>query len=111
MNWKEISVQCPNAYKALMEQYPDYEIDSEDEEYLIDRSISYPDILFEPRYLYDFFDTAEIIIWIEHGAKNTFMVKFGWKIALELKGFGNREEAETAAFTKAFVLLENKLAA
>ena len=63
MNWKEISLQCPNAYKVLMEHYPDYEIDSE-EEYLIDRSITYPDILFEPRNLYDFFDGHKIYLGI-----------------------------------------------
>ena len=105
MNWTEIKEKYPKAYDSLLEWEP-----------IIDISVW---IYFKDRNLYDFFDEQELIIEIgvEYG-KDCEDYWFEWFINLKGTGgadylghkcYKSRSEAEQAAFTKAFEILEEKL--
>ena len=120
MNWKESKEKYPKAMDIL------YNTLSIDDEYTSETfgvrtrwDQFYTDYLqpcegigLDDRYLYDFFDENEIWIDIDH--------EFGtdWTFTIDNGGNGHdgdgtiyktRTEAETAAFTKAFEIFEEKL--
>ena len=122
MNWKEISEKFPEAFKTFFKWYwadnriafdgdSLYFSQTIDDKSYAESSISFKDIL-RIRVFYDFFDENEIWINVVHrDFGNLISVKpFMWKINQEYsEGYSTRAEAETAAFTKAFEILENKL--
>jgi len=108
MNWKEIKENSPESlHKA------------EDSLKTIDYPM-HPDYgrIERIRELYDFFDKQELIIDIGY---SKFSMETGkWKFTASIcnkrtkdrintDGFESRTEAETAAFTKAFEILNNNL--
>jgi hypothetical protein len=59
-----------------------------------------------PRLLFDFFDENDVIIQINTGKVFSYSINEGEVIA---GGWDNRKEAEHAAISAAFELLENKI--
>lgn len=120
MNWEKIKEQYPKAVLKLKEWRhikPDCEFGL----------FEFSEIFKGKRLLYDFFDKNEVWISIEleiqytreidEDDKNPHYVPEGFysmvhdnSYLLDSQGlFDTRKEAETAAFTKAFELLEKKL--
>ena len=131
MNWKEIAEKCPNATDALFDKFDYLEFNDKWELgwYYKDgihiwMAIWMP---FDLRDLYDFFDGQEIFVWpspeiqytreIDEDDRNPHYVPEEWAYeihdtAYELDigyPYKTRQEAEEAAFTKAFEILEEKL--
>ena len=126
MNWKEISEKYPKGFCELNRWLigcPDFDFDTGDdiyEAFKIQYLTAYEDSPWNWRNLYDFFDENEIFIQPMTGITSleTFERKWMWEI--HQKNFTSetdmmpcvyktRTEAETAAFTKAFEILEIKL--
>jgi hypothetical protein len=115
MKYLTISLECPKSFKALFEWSPfAMSLFGQDLEYVADSTF------FNDRDLYDFFDSKGILIYtpplpIRSGKR------FGWAIvkndekctqlAIMKERTDTRQEAETAAFTRAFSLLEEQLTA
>ncbi len=110
MNWEEIKDRCSKAYELLCGN----------DEF---KRMQYSKLFKGERLLYDFFDENEIAICITpdyygsmeyHPSKYKdgdyiyywINVGFKWEDDIEYK---TRTEAEQAAFTKAFEILESKL--
>ena len=118
INYNEIKDKYPKAFELLIEW--GYNLDIEgvfiDEEFGIIRFGS-DEHIFNDRYLYDFFDENKICIeifrvWIDWNDLTSFLWGGnvnGYNPTPFSEGVGTRQEAETAAFTKAFKLLEGKL--
>ena len=126
MNWKEIKDRCPKAINVFETFYVDkfhwnnFDYDIDLCAYMNHELLEY---YYEDRFLYDFFDENEIAICINpdyyssmeyHPSKYKdgdyiyywINVGFKWEDDIEYK---TRTEAEQAAFTKAFEILESKL--
>lgn len=103
MDWEKISEKYPKAHSQL-------------EEY--SQGADGVCRLFHWRDLYDFFDEHEIYIDITPDrpididghicGDNYFWILLNWYYEDDIR-YGSRTEAEQAAFTKAFELLEEKL--
>lgn len=108
MNWIEIETKYTKAFNDYLKHIGGSVL-------LVDGSLvrrtlvpSVYDFINE-RDLYDFFDENEIYILPE---KTEFEegIEWGWDLISDCEyGFNSRPEAESAAFTKAFEILENKL--
>lgn len=116
MNWKEIREKCPKAYRLMwMSGVLD----------LVKYYNGEPNFIYSIRQLYDFFDSEGMVIeirlaydageniWFEYAIYKetghclfTTMDEPDYKEPYKTK---TRTEAEEAAFTKAFDILENKL--
>jgi len=121
MNWDLIKQKYPKAWDNLFEMFNDgileSEITFENEPTYISDIIQYEKqipLLFG-RILYDFFDERGIIINVEYTDKDLWAGILYNKDAVCIlddvytEGAETRTEAETAAFTKAFELLEERL--
>ena len=106
MNWKEIKKKYPKAYKELTNCFG----------YKNETAIEISLTVYYNRNLYDFFDEKGIYIVVHPDILNE--VFFIWIIFDEKnrayqcnpeKFVNNRQEAERAAFLKAFEILEQKL--
>lgn len=125
MNWKEIAKSTPKAFKALNEWYGEGLLEFHPKENRFGHSFTdgvhvvcmWND--FEVRDLYDFFDDQEIYVWVMRD-NHRLVQNFYCGIVIgdaeitsfddfDIPNFKTRTEAETAAFTKAFELLEQKL--
>ena len=99
MNWKEINEKWPKAYSLFMSAR-------------FDRLIAYRKFEVPNDYigdLYDFFDEQGIIIEIMWYHKD-FRMNVWYNKEVKFAGHLNsRQEAEEAAFLKAFEILEEKL--
>ena len=118
MNWKEIKEKYPKAFNQMNEWYGEGLLEFHHSEnryghYFTD-GVHIVEMWndFLDRNLYDFFDENEIWIDIDHefGADWTFTIDNGGN-GHDGDGtiYKTRTEAETAAFTKAFEILEEKL--
>ena len=114
MNWKEISEKYPKAYfNELLES----DIYSASDFYSSPKPKGQLLVDYAPiRNLYDFFDEQEIWIEISADRINGWMFEMFkltedyWSVLFSAKfTYKTRIEAETAAFIKAFELLEEKL--
>ena len=104
MNWKEISEQSPKAFNVLEKWIADNFFDLQDTD----------------RNLYDFFDENGIWITITSDYPPAwdnykpitgdvfFWININWVWEDDIH-YNTRTEAEIAAFTKAFEILEGKL--
>ena len=124
MNWKKIENKYPKAFKKLMIYNDIEDFYSQIENRIITASEQFERMIRQGQYpiraLYDFLDETEIYIninpdfdWLYRSRpKDNDDVFFGininweWEDDIEYK---SRLEAEIAAFTKAFEILENKL--
>ena len=110
MNFQEIKEKNPKAFALLLKETTDYEI--------MDGEYVHTDNL---RSLYGFFDEQGIIIMIWHRASGVVCVNADmWNFKIDQKNglilkdgrigpqYHTRPEAESAAFTKAFKLLEKQ---
>jgi len=106
MNWAEIKEKYKKAWTMFAMNWGYMNPDGTflEREFLINHY---------DRKLYDFFDEQGIYISIDHWP--TENKPFGLSITvgkpIHEGGFNNRTEAEIAAFTKAFEILEHKLTA
>ncbi len=106
MNWKEIKKKCPKAWNALKEDHNTKEywglMDDPDVWWIDGMDLC----RYELRHLFDFFDERRIIvIIIRIDLEFYYSIR---NISLS-QGFSTRSEAEEAAFTKAFEILEEQL--
>lgn len=117
MNWQQIKEQCPKAWAAL-----DSWFDEENGTYVVNMIPIGDDYYsFTPRDLYDFFDSKQICVELNlNREEDTFYVRLRHNEATSVwlkdevgftKDFDTRTEAESAAFTRAFQILEERLAA
>jgi hypothetical protein len=128
MDWKAIANGCGNAFRALTNWAKNTKY--KDSGGILDfggviciglNEVGYnkaAEHQFNPRDLYDFFDTQEIFIAVEiaFAIDNSFNFHIAQHIApATLHTIWNptvyptRTQAEEAAFTRAFEILENKL--
>lgn len=107
INYNEIKEKYPKSFDALIDFMLDHERHSGDTGYEISKTgklqslHAYPEfhndpIVFNDRDLYDFFDWEELFLFVGDGYGS-----FG--------EYNNRRDAETAAFTTAFDVLEKRL--
>ncbi|MCK5606295.1 hypothetical protein KAR91_30625 [Candidatus Pacearchaeota archaeon] len=107
MNWKEIKEKYPKAWKCCYD-WSDTHFETDIPIYAIG------DIL-TLRHLYDFFDENDINIFVRLSDITNSFLPFDWDIVYEdiyhssYLEYKTRKEAEQAAFTKAFEILEQKL--
>ena len=112
MNWKEIAEKYPKAYHALIYENGDIQrlvysaIDGSPSEHWDGRT-------FNRRDLYDFFDEHAVFVKVSY---NSVTLDFYYRVIIDYSSslqkeryYPSRSEAETAAFTKAFEILEQTL--
>ena len=120
MNWTEIKEKYPKRVNEFINWFrPRIDISDWDKEALENTiligSAGYVYDLKMKGMLYDFFDEQDIFIDIEYGKpeskwlfKPTICAHFLNDRYAFMVGFKTRKQAETAAFTKAFEILESK---
>jgi len=104
MNFKLISKNYPKAFRKLSNEYPSFELDKN--RFVIKYTDGLHAVLmtddFFIRNLYDFFDKQRIFVWVH---KNGDL----WFNNLNRVDSKSRPKAESAAFNRAFKILEGKL--
>jgi len=121
MNWKEIDEKCPKAFKHYLTTINAW---CSGYEKIVCQSTNK---IYQPRDLYDFFDGEGLYIVLhpvakwkpdgEHSSEWDFSIlgnthsEFGTTTPAKRTKYNERSEVESIAFTKAFELLEEKLAA
>jgi len=120
MNWKQIQKKHPKAFNKLIEWLNcSVEVKIEDNELVtyvpaIPGHVVMRKDVMSMRRLYDFFDERGIYIDIDC---ESVIVGDHWEFTIDQKGKGHegneelystRKQAETAAFTKAFEILEKQ---
>lgn len=109
MNWKYIKDNYPKAWNSLCEYHENEVVGLIDHPYVWDQDNLAPSS-WELRHLYDFFEIHEIYISMIHRDSLNSIPPYQWKIRGDIsEGFKTRQQAEEAAFLKAFEILETKL--
>lgn len=115
MNWKLIKEKYPKAWEKFLSQFhkvmdmPIYVIGDDGTHLYVEYGLEYI-----PRFLYDFFDEQGMVMLIDCNPEDRFYgyllnIKCCFIVDSDTDYYKTRTEAEEAAFTKAFKILEEKL--
>lgn len=123
MNWNQIMHNSPKAWQKFLNSFKErgliFRVKNGKVQYSYIKGLNYQD--YNIRDLYDFFDYNGLYItpqtheskkkmWVQILRDYTEGPEYEWCIEFESeKDYRSREEAEVAAFIKAFELLERKM--
>ena len=115
MKWQKIEKELPLAWETLVYYYTKDLYNNDARKYV---GVEWVETMIQDRCLYDFFDEQGLFVEIGFGYESKLQ-KITWDYGITPLGFDyqtdwdinfkTRPEAETAAFEKAFEILEKQI--